>query len=234
MDTLRKILKNLKLYSSFKAEKALTIQNVAMFGFADAKEKDKLYQDAYKVGYVLAKAGYTVVDGGGPGVMAASSRGAKEGGGYVIGVTLDPDPENKPFDFEGKDKNNPIDKEIKTKTYVERTLTLMKQGQIYVIFNGASGTVSEFGMAWGLARIYFGHHKPLILYGDFWREIMETLKKNLMIRPEETKVYKIVNSPDGVLKAIKDFEIEIQKGEHSHMNTTCNDDFCEPTTEYSN
>lgn len=234
MDTLRKILKNLRLHSPIKAEKASTIQNVAMFGFADAKETDKLYQDAYKVGYVLAKAGYTVVDGGGPGVMAAASRGAKAGGGYVIGVTLVPKPENRPADFEGKDENNPIDKEIKTETYVERTLTLMKEGQIYVVFNGASGTMSEFGMAWGLARIYFGHHKPLILYGNFWKEIMTTLKKNLMVRPEETKVYKIVNKPEDVLKAIREFEAEIVRGEHAHLEATCNNGFCEPTTDYSN
>lgn len=232
MDTLIKILKNLRKSYSRPQEKALSIQNVAIFGFADAKEDSKLYQDAYKVTYVLAKAGYTVVDGGGPGVMQAASRGAKEGGGQVIGVTLQP--KNPPANFEGKDKDNPIDKEIKTETYIERTLTLMKQGQIYVIFNGASGTMSEFGMAWGLARIYFGHHKPLILYGNFWKKIMKAISENLLIRPEEKKVYKIVNSPEEVLLAIKEFETEIQHGSHEHLKTTCQDEFCEVTTDYSN
>lgn len=230
MDTLRKIWKSLNK-SSIKAEKAATIQNVAIFGFADAKPEDKLYQDAYKVAYALAKAGYIVVDGGGPGVMQASSRGAKAAGGKVIGVTLYPkDAKN----FEGKDPNNPIDIEIKTDTYVERTLTLMKEGQIYVVFNGGSGTISEFGMAWGLARIYFGHHKPLILYGNFWKEIMAVLKKNLKDRPEESRVYKIVNSPEGVLKAIKEFEEEIQAGVHTHLEATFNNGICEPNGNYIN
>ncbi len=192
--------------SSGSPKKAASIQNVAIFGFADAKPEDELYQDAYQVAYELASVGYTVVDGGGSGVMQAASKGAKAGGGKVIGVTLYPKDAKH---FEGRDPDNPIDVEVKTETYVERTLTLMKEGQVYVIFNGGSGTMSEFGMAWGLARIYFGHHKPLILYGDFWEEIMDVLKKNMMHRPEESKVYKIVNSPEDVLKAIIKFEKEM-------------------------
>lgn len=209
MDTFKKLLKKLK--HSNGIEKASTIENVAIFGFADAQPEDKVYQDSYKVSYALAKAGYTVVDGGGPGVMKAASEGAKKAGGRVIGVTFYP--KDMP-NFEGRDMTNLLDEEIKTDSYVERTLTLMKEGQVYVVFKGASGTMSEFAMAWGLARMYFGHHKPLILYGHCWKEIMKTLKKNLLIRPEETEVYKIVDSPKEVLFAIKQFEEEIEQGKY--------------------
>ncbi|MDO8619288.1 MAG: LOG family protein [Candidatus Daviesbacteria bacterium] len=216
METFKKIWKNLNRHSR-SLEKAKTITQVAIFGFADSKPKDKLYKEAYQVAYVLAKAGYTVVDGGGPGVMEAASRGAKTASGKVIGVTFYPtDTDN----FEGRDINNPVDEEIKTKSYVERTLTLLREGQVYVIFNGASGTLSEFAMAWGLARIYFGHHKPIILYGKFWREITNVLKKNLMLRPGETRVYKIVETPEQMLHAINEFEKEIERGEHKHLKTT--------------
>lgn len=198
------------------------VQRVAVFGFADARPGSRLYKDAYDVSQALAKSGYVVVDGGGPGVMEAATLGAKSVGGHVVGVTLYPkDSKN----FEGRDLNNPIDEEIKTNTYVERTLTLMKEGQVYVVFNGASGTISEFGMAWGLARIYFGHHKPLILYGNFWKKIMKVLKQNLMVRPEESKVYKIVNSPEGVLKAIKEFEWEIEQGWHKELKVSREEGF---------
>lgn len=212
METLLKIWRNFG--NHFEVEKAETIEHIAVFGFADTKPQDKLYQEAFNVAYALAKAGYTVVDGGGPGVMEAASRGAKAGGGKTIGVTFYPKDANH---FEGRDKNNPLDSEIETKNYVERTVTLMKNGQVYVVFNGATGTMSEFAMAWGLARLYFGHHKPLILYGKFWKKIMKTLKQNMLIRPEEAKVYKIVNSPIEVLKAIKDFEVEIEQGRHKHL-----------------
>src|SRR5207237_8299089 len=102
---------------------------------------------------------------------------------------------------------------------------LLKEGQVYVIFNGGTGTVSEFGMAWGLARLYFGHHKPLILYGKFWEKIIAAFKENMELRPEELKVFKIVDSPEEVLKAIVEFEKEIQRGEHNHHLKTTKGDF---------
>lgn len=183
------------------------IQKVTVFGYADAKPESRLYKDAFDVCKVLAQAGYTIVDGGGPGVMEAASLGAKNGGGKVIGVTLYPKDVNN---YEGVSKNNPIDEEIRTSTYVERTLKLMQEGQVYVIFNGGTGTMSEFGMAWGLARIYFGHHKPLILYGNFWQKIIRVLTENLLLRPEEKQVYRIVDTPHEVLKAIKEIEFEVE------------------------
>src|SRR3989344_3310684 len=200
--------------NSAKPKKAQTIQNVAIFGYADTHLKDKLDKEVFEVASELAKAGYTVVNGGGPGVMRAATIGAKEGGGKVIGVTWYP----KDLDnFEGRDPKNLIDKEIKTDTYIERTLTLMKQGQVYIVFKGGTGTISEFGMAWGLARLYFGHHKPLLLYGKYWKKIIKAFKDNMMIRPEELKVFKIVTSPDEVLDAINKFEGEIERGEHKHL-----------------
>ncbi len=198
-------------------KKAQTIQQVAVFGNANCEQGEELYKSVVAVTKKLAETGYTVVDGGGPGVMRAATEGAKLGGGKVIGVTLYP--KDAP-NFEGRDPKNLIDEEIKTATYVERTLTLMKEGQVYIVFNGGSGTISEFGMAWGLARIYFGHHKPLVLYGDFWKNVIKAFQDNMRIRPEELKVFKIVDSPEGVLRAIKEFEEEIERGEHKHLETS--------------
>jgi uncharacterized protein (TIGR00725 family) len=214
-----KILKKFGRRLLARRKKAKTIEAVAIFGFSDCIESDPLYQDVLKVSQKLAEAGYTVVDGGGPGVMRAATLGAKAGGGKVVGVTLYPDDMTH---FEGKDPRNLLDIEIRTKTYVERTLTLMREGQVYIVFNGGTGTISEFGMAWGLARLYFGHHKPLILYGKFWEKVMGAFEKNMMLRPEDLKVFKIVTSPDQVLEAIKRFEKEIYKGEHKHLKATQN------------
>lgn len=207
----------MKIFKRLKAQSEQSIKQVAIFGYADASENTELFKDVREVTKTLAQAGYIVVDGGGPGVMRAATIGAKEGGGKVIGVTLYT--EDIPH-FEGRDPKNLFDKEIKTKTYVERTLALMKAGQVYVVFKGGSGTISEFGMAWGLAKLYFGHHKPLILYGKFWENIIEAFKKNMLLRPEELKVYKIVDSPNGVLEAIEQFEHEIRHGEHRSLKTT--------------
>lgn len=197
-----------------KAKKALTVQNIAIFGYADANEDSDLFESVREVSKKLAEAGYVVVDGGGPGVMRAATIGAKEGGGKVIGITLYM--EDIPH-FEGRDPKNLFDEEIKTNNYVERTLALMKTGQVYIIFNGGTGTISEFGMAWGLAKLYFGHHKPIILYGKFWENIIKAFKENMLMRPQELEVYKIVETPDQVLDAIKDFVDELERGEHQHV-----------------
>lgn len=220
METLLKILKKFNNHSV--PAKAKTVENVAIFGFADAKPDSKVYQDAFLVAKTLAKAGYTVVDGGGPGVMEAASLGAKAGGGKVIGVTFYPEDAKH---FEGRDGSNPLDVEIKTSNYVERTLTLLQQGQAYIVFNGASGTMSEFGMAWGLARIYFGHHKPLILYGNFWKRIMKALRENLLVRPEELQVYKVATSPKEVLEALQNFEEEIEIGRHRELKMSAEKEY---------
>ncbi len=200
-------------------KKASTIEQIAIFGFADSTADQPLYSQAFEVAKALAGAGYTVVDGGGPGVMRAATEGAKSVSGKVIGITFYPEDE---MNYEGRDPQNNFDKEIKTANYVERTLALMHEGQVYVIFNGGTGTISEFGMAWGLARLYFGHHKPLILYGKFWENIIQAFKENMMLRPEELEVYKIVNSPQEVLEAIKQFEEELERGEHKHIKITRN------------
>jgi uncharacterized protein (TIGR00725 family) len=203
--------------------KPVHIQQIAVFGYSDAKAGSKLYQEAFDVCKVLASAGYIIVDGGGPGVMEAASLGAKAGHGRVIGVTLYLEDSDN---FEGRDENNLIDEEIKTTTYVERTLELMKQGQAYVIFNGGTGTISELGMAWGLARIYFGHHKPLILYGNFWKKIIKVLTENLLLRPEEKQVYRIVDSPAEVLKAIKEIEFEIESERIKDLKVSGEKGYC--------
>lgn len=215
-----KLLKAKPKKTISSADKAKTIENVAIFGYADARVKDKLFQQVRDVCEMLAEAGYTIVDGGGPGVMRAATIGAKEGGGKVIGVTLNL--EDIP-NFEGRDPKNLFDKEVKTDNYIERTLELMKAGQVYIVFNGGTGTISEFGMAWGLAKLYFGHHKPLILYGNFWKNIIKVFKQNMLLRPQELEVYKIVDSPEEVLEAIKHFEEELQRGEHKHLETTKDD-----------
>ena len=200
--------------------KAESIHQVAIFGSSHTEDNSLLYGQVYEVCKKLAEAGYVVANGGGPGVMKAASLGAKAAGGKVIGVTFQGD---ERMHFEGRDPSNKIDVEIKTKNYVERTITLLKEGQIYVIFNGGTGTISEFGMAWGLAKLYFGHHKPLILYGKFWENIIQAFKDNMLMRPEELEVYKIVDNETAVLQAILDFEHELQQGQHLHIKAITDD-----------
>jgi len=179
------------------------IRKLAFLGFADAPPEDPLFKETFAVAKHVAGRGFTVVDGGGPGVMRAASLGAKAGGGKTIGVTFYP---KDIALFEGRDMENPLDEEIVTKNYLERTLKLLEYGDAYVFFKGGTGTISEFGMAWGLAKLYYGHHKPLILYGQFWENIIAAFIANMRIRPEDLKVYRIAKTPEEVIEHIELFE----------------------------
>ena len=179
------------------------IRQISYFGFADAKPGDPLYQEAFECSKYLTAKGYVAINGGGPGTMRAVSEGAKAVNGTAVGVTFYP---KDVANYEGRDKNNPIDIEIKTKNYLERTLKLLEMGDAYVIFKGGTGTISEFGMAWGLARLYFGHHKPLILYGEFWNNIIRAFVENMRTRPEELEVFRVVENPEEAFQALQTFE----------------------------
>lgn len=179
------------------------IKHISYFGFADTSPSDPLYKEAYDCAKFLTSKGLIAINGGGPGTMRAVSEGAKAAGGTTIGVTFYP---KDITNFEGRDPNNPIDEEVVTKNYLERTMKLLELGDVYVIFAGGTGTISEFGMSWGMAKLYYGHHKPLILFGKFWKSIIDAFVNNMRIRPEDLKVYKIVETPEEAYQEILNFE----------------------------
>lgn len=179
------------------------IKSVSVFGYSKSKPGDQEYDAAYRVAKLLAQNGYLIVNGGGPGVMRAATEGAHAGGGKATVVTFVP---KDMTHFEGRDGRNVADEEVMKENYVVRTLELLNRGDAYVIFNGGTGTISEFGMAWGLARLYFGHHKPLILYGTWWHEILEAIARNMLLRDIELKVYRIVTTPEEVLQEIQSLD----------------------------
>lgn len=191
----------------------MKFKNVAIFGFSDAVPEDKLYEEVKSVCALIAKDGYTIVNGGGPGVMRASTEGAQLSGGKTIGITFNPT--DMTF-FEGHDKENKVDELIQCSDYVTRTLKLLEYGDCYVIFNGGTGTLSELGMSWALARLYYGHSKPFILYGGFWYPIMEEITRLMRIRKEELELYRIAVEPEDVVKYIHEFEEKIVDAQHHH------------------
>lgn len=195
------------------AKKNQFVHKLAFFGYASTEPGEELYDQAFAAARHMAKLGYVIVDGGGPGVMAAATLGAEEVGGQTEVVTFYP--QDAPG-FEGKYMGNIADKEIVTDNYIERMYTLMAESDFYVIFNGGTGTLSEFATAWVLARLYQGHHKGFVLYGDFWRPIVKVLTENMMIRPNATDLFEIVTKPEEIQAAIEKFEQQMAGTDHSH------------------
>lgn len=198
------------------------IRNIAFFGDANISEEDPVYLDAYKIAELLAKEGYKVVNGGGPGVMEAATSGAKAGGGKTLSITFNPT--NAPG-YEGKYLKNITDKQIVTTNYIDRMFSLLEHGDLFIIFKGGSGTMSEFGTSWVLAKLYYGHHKPFILFGEFWIEIIDALKKNMNLDQQELSVFEICTRVEDVLPTVQRFEKKIEKREHNHNGDSIDEAF---------
>ena len=184
------------------------IKRIAIFGSADVDENSQVYKDAFTVAQLLAKEERLIVDGGGPGVMLAATQGARSVGGHALAVTFYPtDMPN----FEGRAENNIVDKEIKTKNYIERMFTLMDNADAFVIFRGGTGTLSEWATAWLLAHLYFGHHKPFILFGEWWHEVIDVIHKHFLIDGPEMSVFKIAKDAQEVLYILDEFEDQMRQ-----------------------
>jgi uncharacterized protein (TIGR00725 family) len=183
-----------------------TIKRVAIFGSADVDEKHPLFQETFNIARFLAYNGKAVVNGGGPGVMLAATLGAESVGGETVAVTLNP--KDMP-EFEGVDGQNKVDKEIKATNYIERMFGLMEESDAFICVQGGTGTLSEWATAWLLAHLYYGNHKPLILYGDFWHEVMRVMGEYFFIGEKEHEVYKIARNEDELIVALNEFEAEL-------------------------
>lgn len=183
------------------------IQYVAVFGSADVDPSHPLYREAFNVARYLAYHDKIVVNGGGPGVMAAATEGARSAGGETLAVTFYP---SDAPNFEGRFNENHVDKEIKTANYIERMFGLMDHADAFIVFQGGTGTLSEWATAWLLAHLYYGNHKPLILYGGFWKKVMAVIVENFFIGETEQKVYRIVENEEELIVALNEFEGELR------------------------
>lgn len=187
------------------------IKNIAFFGDAEIPKNDPIYKEAFEVAKMLAKEGYTIVNGGGPGIMDAATAGAEAVHGETIAVTFYPEDATE---YEGRYVGNVADREIITSNYIDRMFKLLEHADFFIIFKGGTGTISEFATAWALAKLYYRHHKPFILYGKFWNNIIKCIKQNLNISKEELDVFKIIEKRKDIMPTIRDFEKKMAKTDH--------------------
>jgi uncharacterized protein (TIGR00725 family) len=176
------------------------IKRIGFLGGASWEETDQPYIDAFNTAKLLSEKGYEIVNGGGPGVMRAATEGAHAGGGKALAITYHPNKVKK--NYEGVDKLNNFDEEVYTLDYFDRTKVILQNTDLHIVFKGSTGTISEFGMTWASSRIHEGHHKPIVLFGDFWRDIIDCIRNNMLMRPGEIELLKVVNSPKEALEYI--------------------------------
>ena len=178
-----------------------SISSVAFLGGADIPPEDQTYKNASMIARKLAQMGLTIYNGGEPGVMRASTEGAKSVGGKVVGVTCYP---KIPYlNWEGCDPQNCFDEEVKTSDYFDRTKELLMRTEIHLVFRGGTGTISEFGMTWASSYLRGGDERPIILFGEFWRTIIQSLSRFMYMRSGEFRVYRIVQSVEEAVEEVK-------------------------------
>lgn len=173
---------------------------IAFLGGSAWQPQDQTFKDTFEVAKVLAENGYVVVNGGGPGVMRAATLGAQAAGKYAQVITYHPN--KKKTHYEGIDLENTYDDEVITLDYFDRTKVMLQTTDIHIVFKGSIGTLSEFGMTWVSSWIHEPNAKPIILYGAFWKEILDVLVKNLYIVNNETDLFKVCTTPEEVLDYI--------------------------------
>lgn len=186
-----------------KNDRKQIIENITFFGDSAIPENDPIYKSVWNTSKLLAEKGYTIVNGGGPGIMKAATDGAEAAGGRTIAVYWQP---KLASFFEGRNLANVTDESETSANYVMRTLGLIEKGDAYVVCKGGTGTISEFGMVWCLAKLYYGCHKPVILYGDFWDELIEAFQKTMYIDETELGVLYQANSPQEILRILEQHE----------------------------
>ncbi len=167
---------------------------ITVFGSSRARPESNTYKNAYQLGRLLAGAGFTICNGGYLGIMEASSQGAKEAGGKTIGITTE--------EFNHREKNKWIDEEIQTTNYIERLTKLIEIGDAFVILKGGIGTLSELSLVWTLSIIN-DIRKPIVLLGEQWKKVLESLTKHLVIDYHETQVLVTLKKPEDVVEFLK-------------------------------
>jgi uncharacterized protein (TIGR00730 family) len=177
---------------------------VSIFGSARLPEDHAWYQTAQDIAEGLGAKGYGIISGGGPGIMEAANRGAKAVGAPSVGLNIELPHEQKPNDFIDLDKSVDFD------YFFVRKVMFVKYSQGFVVMPGGFGTLDEVFEAITLIQTKKIGRFPVVLVGrDYWGGLVDwidsTLKGNGLISPDDTKLFKLVDTAEEAIMAIDDF-----------------------------
>lgn len=173
---------------------------ITFFGSARFEEDHKYYQLTRKIAGEMAKLGFTIITGGGPGLMEAANRGAKDVGGRSIGCNIELPEEQEPNPF--------LDLMIVLKYFFIRKILLIKYSYAFIVMPGGYGTMDEYFEALTLIQTKTILNFPVIIFDqDFYHELehqINKMEKEGTISAIDKSQFLLTDSVDEAVKLVKD------------------------------
>ena len=172
---------------------------VSIFGSARVGRRNRYYGAARRLAAALAKQGFAIITGGGPGIMEAANRGAKEAGGLSIGANIE-----LPFE---QGINEFVDLGMEFRYFFVRKVMFVKYAEGFVIFPGGFGTLDELFESLTLIQTGKVQHFPVVLYGkDYWAGMLQWIRDKPLyeekISPEDLDLLTLTDDIDEACEAI--------------------------------
>lgn len=178
---------------------------VSIFGSARTQPDDKYYQLAVDIGKGLTDEGYGVITGGGPGIMEAGNKGAKENNGKSVGLNIE-----LPFE-QGANPYIDLDKLLNFRFFFVRKVMFVKYSQGFVVMPGGFGTLDELFESLTLIQTKKIGKFPIVLVGtEFWNPLLDWIRTTVdqkfhNINPEDLNLVQTVDTAEDAIKIICDF-----------------------------
>ena len=177
-------------------------QAVSIFGSSRLHHSNKYYKMAEETAYLLAKDGYAIITGSGPGIMEAANKGARRAGGESVGLNIQIPHEQK--------SNQYVDTLVDFRYFFVRKVMFVKYAKAFVIMPGGYGTLDEFSEAINLIQTERIDKFPVVLVGsDYWKGMLDwfkdTLVKHGCVRKDELNIFTVVDRAKDVASTIRRF-----------------------------
>jgi hypothetical protein len=180
-------------------ELAYVNNGVSIFGSARTSEKDPFYAAARETGALLAQKGFTVITGGGPGIMEAANRGAFEAGGQSIGCNIELPFEQSPNLYQTKS--------LSFNYFFVRKMMFIKYSNAFIILPGGFGTLDELFEALTLIQTHKIRNFPVVLFGSqYWQGLVQWLSTTMLkagnIDQNDLRLLHLTDSPQDAVNFI--------------------------------
>jgi uncharacterized protein (TIGR00730 family) len=190
-----------EFYHGFSAVERVRKPAVSIFGSARVREGHPAYTHAREVGRRFGEAGWSVITGGGGGVMEAANRGAQEGGGMSVGfnIVLPHEQESNPY----------LDVALTFRHFYARKVCFVKPAEGFVIFPGGFGTLDEMYEALTLIQTGKVSNFPVVLFdSDYWDEMLDWIRGELladgMISPNDLDLLAVTDDAEEAVALVVD------------------------------